>query len=399
MIKSFLKIAPLMGLALFSLYHYTTKLWNDPYPKLYQVEFKVVSGLNKKSKVTALGVNVGRVKKTILDDEKGTVTVVFGVLPDFLISRKGFEIKVVPDNAFGLSRLEVNPGRLKSDADIFRTDEIIPGVNPEPSAFADLVKRRDPSIDNFFRDFTEATRSFKDPESGIGRLLTDEFLAHDVHTAITDAQESTGNAKLGLQALDEGEGSLGRFVATNPGYIDELRDQLRSIRDSLGEVAESLGIANAGGGGLGSLLHDADVVSDFRLTAQTFRETTYTWNNPDSWINSSENYNGIEEGAESLANTARDFNGDDGAFSRYLKDPTAAKTLDENLRDLRNFTGEVRRGENGPGNLITNSDARDILEEVFKRIESITDDAREGIHSTVAGQGVNTIHGAVFSIF
>lgn len=399
MIKSFLKLAPLMGLALFSLYHYTTKLWNDPYPKLYKVEFKVVSGLNRKSKVTALGVKVGRVKQTILDDEKGTVTVVFGVLPDFLISRNGFEIKVVPDNAFGLSRLEVNPGIMKSDNDIFRSDEIIPGVNPDPSAFADLVKRRDPSIDNFFRDFTQATRSFKDPESGIGRLLNDEFLAHDVHAAITDARENTGNAKRGLEALDNGEGSLGRFVATNPDYIDDLRDQLRSIRDSLGNVAESLGIANAGGGGLGSLLHDADVVSDFRLTAQSVRETTFNWNNPESFLNSPESYKGFNEGAESLTNTARDFNGEDGAFSRYLKDRTAAKTLDENLEDLRNFAGEVRRGENGPGNLITNSDARDILEEVFKRIESLADDAREGVHSTVAGQGVNTIHGAVFSIF
>lgn len=399
MFRSLLKVGPLIALAAFSLYHYTTKLWNDPYPKLYQVEFKVVSGLNKKSKVTALGVKVGRVKETILDDKKGTVTVVFGVLPDFLISRKKFEIKVVPDNAFGLARLEVDPGVMKSEDDVFKSDEVIPGVNPEPSAFADLVKRRDKSIDNFFRDFTKATRSLKDPESGIGRLLTDEFLAHDVHTAITDARENTGNAKLGLQALDEGEGSLGRFVATNPGYTEDLRDQLRSIQDSLANVAESLGIANAGGGGLGSLLHDADVASDFRITAVSARDTSFGWTNPDSFLNNPESTTGFREGAESLANTAREFNGEDGAFSRYIKDPTAARTLDESLQDLRNFMSETRRGENGPGNLITNSDSRDILEEVFKRIEEVADDAREGIHSTVHQQGVNTIHGAVFSIF
>ena len=49
MFRSLLKVGPLIALAALFLYHYTTKLWNDPYPKLYQVEFKVVSGLNKKS--------------------------------------------------------------------------------------------------------------------------------------------------------------------------------------------------------------------------------------------------------------------------------------------------------------------------------------------------------------
>jgi hypothetical protein len=398
-LKSLLKILPLLALAIYTLFFYTTKLTNDPYTRFYKVQFRVVSGLNKKSRVMALGVQVGKVKQIDLDDEKSIVMVTMKVLPNFMISKEKSKITVVPQNAFGVMALEVVPGIARSDNSVYKTEDVILGENPESSAFADMIKRRDPGINDFFTDFATQTRSWDDPETGIGRFFSDEFLAYDVQQAMTNTNESTARIVRSLEDIEYGEGTIGQALAANPDLEEDLRDQLHSIKQSLADAAEALGLANAGEGGLGSFLKDVDTVSDLRISSREIRQSTQSWSGPESWLTNNENYEGLIDGAESLSNTAREFNSEDGSYGRVISDREAARTFDESLEQIRDLTGEIRRGEGSAGAFFSDNDSRDILEEVLKRIEQLAGEAREGVERSVADQSVNTVHGAVFSIF
>jgi hypothetical protein len=406
-LKSFLKVLPITALALFTLFHYTMQLRTDPYTRFYRVQFQVVSGLNKKSRVMARGVTVGKVKEIILDDAKSSVVVVMKVLPDFMIfsddsdskRMKRGHIKVVPQNAFGLMRIEVEAGVKSAANRLFNEADIIEGENPEPSAFTDLIKRRDPAINDFFADLANATADWQDPESGLGRFLTDEFLAHDLHQVMIDTNESTSRLANSLRQLEFGEGSIGQFLSANPDVEEDIRDQLYAIKEALADARESMGLANSGQAGFGQFIHDVDTVSDLRVTSTNIRSTTASWSGPESWLTNTEAATSLAEGAESLANAVSDLNSSEGTSGGLISDRDRARTFEESLEEIRNGAGELRRGEGSGGAFFVDGDNRDILEEVLNRVYELAGEAREGVQSGVADQPVNTIHGAVFSIF
>ena len=59
----------------------------------------------------------------------------------------------------------------------------------------------------------------------------------------------------------------------------------------------------------------------------------------------------------------------------------------------------ARRGDGTLGQLLADPDSLDRARELLGDMKRLLDEADDGIRAAVAGQPVNTIHGAVFSVF
>ena len=145
-LKKYLKVVPVFVVAAVILWHYTVLLTRDPYTRVYQTRFREVEGLKRDDKVQCLGVDVGKVQDLLLDPDGNFVTVVFRVFPTLEIAR-GSEVEIVAANAFGTMRLEIRPELPEKASDIYKSTEVIEGVNPESSALVESLKRRDRDID------------------------------------------------------------------------------------------------------------------------------------------------------------------------------------------------------------------------------------------------------------
>lgn len=398
-LKDILKLLPIVGLALYSLFHWTVKLQKDPYKRFYQVEFRVVQGLTKKSKVTARGVQVGRVDKITLNDEDGTVLVRIKVFPRLLVSRRDSKFTIVSQNNFGVMRINIVPGTPQSDADVYKADEVIKGINPTSSAFVELLKRRDPIIGDYLQEIEDLTGRAKDPNSTLGQLLFNPENARSFKEQLKDFRASVAGTRASMKDIEDGQGPFGAFVSTNPIYRENLNDTVRGVSDQLSDLKDSLSSANQGQGNFGGVLMDENRALQAKQSGARFLQSSENLRQEDGFLLNNEPYENFATNSGNWAKSMANINNGQGRFGQSLSSPASVRQLDDFLDDLRTSLKETARGEGGAGRFLTDPDARDQFEAVLKRIRQLTKDADEGLQRSVATQPVNTIHGAVFSIF
>lgn len=393
--------------------HYTLKLRNDPYTRYYQVAFRRVSGLDTKSGVFAMGVRVGRVSQIDLDEENSRVVVTLKVLPNFSIckktlttSDKRFEgqdhysrLEVVAANAFGKQQIEIEPGIPRSDADLASPDEILEGLRPSVSALLERLKARDPAIPEAFDEVVLLTRDLNNPDTGFGRLSADSDIARSLGESAESLRGTSDGFAEAARAIEGGETGIGQLLDADAEARERFRDSLVGLREGIASLLDTARSLRPGESGLANMIHDPASEEGLSQSLDAIEKSASEATEENSFWRNDDVLSQIRQAANDFATGSKNLNGEEGFAARFVRDKTAAKDLREVLRDLREQSVQIRQGEGPAANLLTNPDNSDQLRELLQRLRIFSRDSQDAIHRGVAGQAVNTVHGAVFSIF
>jgi ABC-type transporter Mla subunit MlaD len=401
----YLTLTPLLAVAIGIVVHFTIVLQNDPYTRHYRVRFKAVQGLRDKgkSKVLARGVEVGKVVSIDLDAPEGP-TVDIKVFPGLVISRRQSRLEVVSANAFGLKRIDLDPGLPpRSDDEVYGATDLIPGIDDEPSAMAAMLRRRDPAVGEFIADLERQTRDLRKAETTLGRVLYERAMASGAESSVRELSGSARGLARSARDMARGEGPLGDLLSDR-GQVTELQEQLHGASEGLEDLARSLRDSNRGEGTLGRFLGSRDLAIEARDGARSLARSTRSLGEGEGalgrWLTEPEPTENLMAGIEDWRDAAADANDRDAPrLGALLYDPSGARALAETLARERLALHELRRGRGPLGRFLADPESRVDIDDVARRLSELTEDGEEAIHRFVAEQGVNRVVGAVFSIF
>lgn len=245
----------------------------------YEFVFSEISGLREGDNVYLRGMNVGRVKQTILQDGHVTVHVTLDVP---LALRKGYAIEVVSSSMLGGKQLKIFEGpdhapELGGNVTILGAKPVdameelgaaidglqamIDAVNAGEGTLGKLLK--DESIYNnmarISEDLTHATARVRAGEGTLGKLLMS-----DDGQLYEDGTTLMANLRTISQNLTDGKGSLGKLVSGEDMAYEDLEATLAAVRSITESISE-------GEGSLGRLVRDAELYDEATLLVEDVR--------------------------------------------------------------------------------------------------------------------------------
>ncbi|WP_372846047.1 MlaD family protein [Pontiella sp.] len=275
----------LIALGIFTIVLSRENLLKDSYP--YEFVFSEVSGLREGDNVYLRGMNIGRVKQTMLEDSRVHVFVTLDV-PISL--RHGYQIEVVDASMLGGKYLKIYEG--PEDAPVLGNNVTILGSKPVDmieqlgeavSGLQSMISAVDQGQgtlgkllhdDAMYNNMVEVSEDLRtmvkrveNGEGTVGKLLKDD----DVYQEI---QAIVGNLRTVSDRLAAGEGTLGKLMAEDAQLYDDLSATMAAARG----IAESI---DSGEGTLGKLVRDAklydeaaSLVEDVRAAVDDLREAS-----------------------------------------------------------------------------------------------------------------------------
>lgn len=403
-------VVPVFAFAMGILYAATAYERYDPYTLRYRASFDYVRGLKEGDQVWARGFEVGRVEsiklvedEAILEaakkkpgEEKERVYVVLKVLPELMLPKGITDISVEPLNPFGAMYVEIQTGIPDSKTEAYDSDDVIEGVDSETSPFVEALRRRDPRITEGLTQLRRDFEDFRKADSSLARALYESGPAADLDESFTNYELAFEDLARNLRDLEEGEGGLGAALSDDPELAEELRETLDNLAQGFSGLGDSLRSTNRGEGSLGRWLNSSDGGYGSRELVANIAESTDNLNGEGSlaaYLSDADAYREFEANIADLARGADEVaSAEDGSL---INDPHAARELDSSVRSLEDFLREAA-SEDG---VLGDADSSEALEDALNQIKELTGEVDEAIRRSVASQPVNTIHGAVFSIF
>ena len=259
----------------------------QPNSRQFQVEYSNIAGLSESSLVTINGLKVGKVDQILFDPDttkRGSLIVLFSMENDFQFSKKSI-VKIYSPSPLGGSNLAIIPDYTGENA---VSGDVLQG-EIESSLFTSIGERLDPiqtklehvivSADSLFKNINNildaqtilsVKKSVKTIEYTIADLrktiqsvngimdstsvdlketvkntkyltqnlanVTDTLVNADLGKIMRDAQRTLATVNSLLEGIDQGKGSIGKFVNDDAMYTNltnvskELEQLLREVK-------------------------------------------------------------------------------------------------------------------------------------------------------------------------
>lgn len=259
----------------------------QPNSRQFQVEYSNIAGLSESSLVTINGLKVGKVDQILFDPDttkRGSLIVLFSMENDFQFSKKSI-VKIYSPSPLGGSNLAIIPDYTGENA---VSGDVLQG-EIESSLFTSIGERLDPiqtklehvivSADSLFKNINNildaqtilsVKKSVKTIEHTLADLrktiqsvngimdstsvdlketvkntkyltqnlanVTDTLVNADLGKIMRDAQRTLATVNSLLEGIDQGKGSIGKFVNDDAMYTNltnvskELEQLLREVK-------------------------------------------------------------------------------------------------------------------------------------------------------------------------
>ena len=153
--------------------------------------------------------------------------------------------------------------------------------------FTDFLKQNGPQLTTIFDNIKTVTTRLSEGQGTIGRLINDDAMYHSAFGVVSNLQNTTGEfqstarelrttatnansllatARLTLDQVNEGKGTIGKLVKDETLY-NETTAAMTSMRQVLDKV-------NNGQGSIGKLLNDDSLLRNVKMTLQKVDKAT-----------------------------------------------------------------------------------------------------------------------------
>jgi phospholipid/cholesterol/gamma-HCH transport system substrate-binding protein len=348
------------------------------------------AGLDKNSLVRIAGVQVGRVEQIVLDGAKARVTLHLPLNVKIPIGSKAY---------------------LKSTGLLGeKYIEIVMGSGMEMIKANGQVEEGGPSgdVDRVLTQLSSIGEDIKIVTKSLSNALGGEKGEATVKELVTGAKETVVNLQNITQAINKGEGTIGKLVKD-----DKLYTEVKETVTSLNQVAQSIG---KGEGTLGKLVKDDTLYTETKATMVEAKETLTNLNKVSKQIESGEGTLGklvkddtlytetkatMVEAKETLANlkkVSEQIEKGEGTLGKLVKDEslyaeTKATMVEakETLANLNKVSKQIESGEGTLGKLVKDEE---LYDETKKAIKSVNK-AAEGIQEVTPVTVLSVILGLV----
>lgn len=217
--------------------------------------FSNASGLPKKAKVKISGVDIGNVKKIVLEDGKAKITLV--VNKDVKLYEDA-RAKIVSMGIIGTKYVEINPGtaskKILGDKAVIFTDESLSMEDMVGSAVKQLNKVLDNVSsgvnEDFFKNLSDTVKNLK-----------------KVSQTIADKERQIGQV---IDNFKNFSADLAEITDKNKQDIRNIVLELKKITLKIDEIATKI---NEGKGTLGTLINDEDMAKELKQTVSEIKNT------------------------------------------------------------------------------------------------------------------------------
>jgi phospholipid/cholesterol/gamma-HCH transport system substrate-binding protein len=266
--------------------------WN-PFERTmaYNTYLSSITGLKVGDPVRLAGVDVGKINKISIADEK--IRIDFEVKPGTLIKTDSVAslrlTNLLGGQFLGISfgspgAPQLPPGSTVKGKDVANIDIIVDNVSDltkdlktlitdlnrsQKDVFGKLTLFLDENrvpLRNAIMNFDSITAKLDHGEGSLALLLNDRAL----YRSLADA---TSSVKVIAGKIERGEGTLGRLVNDDSLYTD-THSAVVSVKDGMKDVREIAGKINRGEGTMGKLVNDEALYTEVRDASRNIKEIT-----------------------------------------------------------------------------------------------------------------------------
>jgi len=267
-------------------------------PRLYAL-FNNVQELKVGDRVKMAGVEVGRIEKIELQDEKARITM--KMKPDAqvhtdstatikftgLMGQNFVSIDFGTPNAPKATDGTVLPSKEQPDLSVVmeKIDNVATGVENLTKTFTgfnmdqylgpfvDFMKANRDPLTQTISNINSVTYHISQGEGTVGKLIYSDELYNTALTTVTNLQSTLADAQSTLQharsivdQVNAGQGTAGKLVK-DPELYNETTASMRNLRQILEKI-------NQGQGSVGKLVNDQEFYKNAKLTLQKLDKAT-----------------------------------------------------------------------------------------------------------------------------
>ena len=355
------------------------------------------AGLDKNSPVRIAGVKAGRVEDIALVEGRARVIL---LLP--------LNVKIPVG-----SKVYIRSAGLLGDKYV----EIIFGTGAEVIKANGQVEEGGPSVDvdRVLTQLTSIGQDIKTVTNSFSQAFAGEKGEEAIKEIVAGARETASNFKQITEAIQKGEGTLGRLIKDETLYVQtqETIGQARETLTSLNKVSREI---ESGEGTLGKLVKDDALYTETRATMVEARETLANLNKVSKQIESGEGTLGklvkddalytetkatMVEARETLANlnkVSKQIESGEGTLGKLVKDDalyteTKATMVEarETLANLNKVSKQIESGEGTLGKLVKDESLYDETKKAIKSVNKAAEGIQEVTPVTILGVVLGTV--------
>lgn len=297
-----------------------------------QVEFENVTGLLKGDKVYLQGVDIGRVKKLEIQNQRVLVTLTIRYP---LALHEGYKISVEASSVLGGRYVSVNEGKLNNP--LIPSDAKIIGTQPV----------------DFIAEASETVKAIRESLEGGGILGN-----------LTNA---IANFRAVSEDLKEGRGTLGKLLKDDQAY-----NKLLGIETNLLAITEKI---DKGEGTLGKLINDNAVYTNLLAISEKIDKGQGTLG---KLINDDSVYTNVQAIAANIKDISDRLNKGEGLLGKLLStNDTMYTDLTGASSNLNTIAANIANGKGTLGKLANNEELYNEIRGLIGEIRAAVDDLRE----------------------
>ncbi|MCJ7493911.1 MAG: MlaD family protein [Deltaproteobacteria bacterium] len=349
------------------------------------------AGLDKNSPVRIAGVEVGKVEGIVLDGAKARVTLHLPLNVKIPVGSKAY----------------VKSSGLLGEKYI----EIVFGTGPEPIKANGQVEEGGPSVDvdRVLTQLSSIGEDIKSVTQSLSHALGGEKGEQTIKELVGGAKETVSNLQNITQAINKGEGTIGKLVKDDTLYT-QTKETLVEAKETLANLNKVSKQIESGEGTLGKLVKDDALYTETKATMVEARETLANLNKVSKQIESGEGTLGklvkddtlytetkatMVEAKETLANlkkVSEQIEKGEGTLGKLVKDDTlyteAKATMveaKETLANLNKVSKQIESGEGTLGKLVKDDTLYDETKKAIKSVNKAAEGIQEVTPVTVLG--------------
>jgi phospholipid/cholesterol/gamma-HCH transport system substrate-binding protein len=336
------------------------------------------AGLDKNSAVRIAGVEVGKVEGISLEGLKAKVTL---QLP--------FKVKL-PEG----SKLYVKSAGLLGEKYI----EIVPGEGTAVIPANGFIKEGGPStdVDRVLAQLSSIGDDIKKVTQSLGNVLGGEEGQRTLKELVDGAKETALHLESITQAIDRGQGTLGKLVRDDKLYVE-----LKNTAHNLDRLSASI---ENGEGTLGKLVKDDALYRETQETMASLKRITTSIEKGEGTLGKLAKdetlYRETKETMASLNQVAQSIEQGKGTLGKLVKDDSLYIETRDTMREakvtLANLSKVSQQIENGEGTLGKLVKDPSLYDETKRAVKSISK-AAEGVEETTPVTVLGVVLGAVIA--
>ena len=308
------------------------------------------AGLDKNSPVRIAGVEVGKVEGIVLDGAKARVTLHLPLNVKIPVGSKAY----------------VKSSGLLGEKYI----EIVFGTGPEPIKANGQVEEGGPSVDvdRVLTQLSSIGEDIKSVTQSLSYALGGEKGEQAIKELVVGAKETVANLQNITQAIDKGEGTIGKLVKDDTLYT-QTKETMVEAKETLANLNKVSKQIESGEGTLGKLVKDDTLYTETKATMVEAKETL---------ANLKKVSEQIEKGEGTLGKLVKDD-------ALYMETKATMVEAKETLANLNKVSKQIESGEGTLGKLVKDDALYDETKKAIKSVNKAAEGIQEVTPVTVLG--------------